>query len=128
MLTHVEAWYVGWGLLLAAFVSGAGVGMFFHRDDFLGGYGSFRRRLFRLGHIAMAELGLINLLFAVSPWPVADSALARGAGAGLIVGAISMPIVCALVGWRGASSRGWFAVPVVSLTAAVVCVLWGGPR
>ena len=43
-------------------MTGAVLGLRFHRDDFLGGYGSFRRRIVRLGHIAMAALGMINVL------------------------------------------------------------------
>src|SRR6266540_3922856 len=50
--THVLNWQFGWWLLLFAFVTGAGLGLFFHRDDFLGGYNSFRRRIVRLGRIA----------------------------------------------------------------------------
>src|SRR6185436_7615620 len=65
-MAHALNWYAGWGLILAAFVSGAGIGLFFHRDDFWGGYTSFRRRIVRLGHIALAALGMINLLFAIS--------------------------------------------------------------
>ena len=61
---HPVNWYVGWSLILAAFVSGAGIGLFFHREDFWGGYASFRRRIVRLGHIALAALGMLNVLFA----------------------------------------------------------------
>src|SRR5262245_23719460 len=66
---HPLNWYAGWGLLLAAFATGALAGLGFHREDFLGGYGSFRRRLLRLGHIALAALGMLNLIYALSPWP-----------------------------------------------------------
>jgi hypothetical protein len=47
-------WYGGWALILAAFAAGAGIGLLFHREDFWGGYASWRRRLARLGHIALA--------------------------------------------------------------------------
>jgi hypothetical protein len=55
-------WYAGWGLVAAGFVSGTAVGLGFHREDFLGGYGSFRRRLLRLGHVALVALGMFNVL------------------------------------------------------------------
>ena len=49
-----------WIGVLAAFASGAVLGLFFHRADWLGGYGSWRRRLLRLGHIALVALGGVN--------------------------------------------------------------------
>src|SRR5947208_97719 len=66
---HSLNWYFGWCLLLSAFVTGAILGLFFDQDAFLGGYSSFRRRLIRLGHIAQAALGMVNVLFGLSPWP-----------------------------------------------------------
>ena len=54
---HALNWAAGWWLILSGFVVGAGLGLFFHRDDFWGGYDSFRRRIFRLGHIALEALG-----------------------------------------------------------------------
>ncbi len=67
-------WSVGWWLILMAFVTGAILGLFFHDEKFMGGYDSFRRRLARLGHISLAALGMLNVLFAVSTpvvstWP-----------------------------------------------------------
>ena len=50
-------WTAGWGLILAAFLVGAVIGLRTHRDEFLGGYASFRRRMVRLGHIALACWG-----------------------------------------------------------------------
>ena len=52
---HPLNWYAGWILILTAFLTGAGLGLSFHREDFWGGYASFRRRLVRLGHIALAK-------------------------------------------------------------------------
>lgn len=81
----------GWWLILAAFATGAGIGLGFRREDFLGGYGSFRRRLARLGHIALAALGGLNVLYGLAPVPV-------GATPGwfLLAGGIAMPAVCFL--------------------------------
>ena len=70
---HVLNWQFGWGLALSAFVTGALLGLCFHREDFLGGYDSFRRRLLRLGHIAQAALGMMNVLYGLSPWPYPGS-------------------------------------------------------
>jgi hypothetical protein len=121
-LFHPLNWFAGWGLILAAFVSGAGIGLFFHRDDFWGGYSSFRRRIVRLGHIALAALGMMNVLFAVS---VPSGSPQNVASIFLLTGAIAMPAVCFLTGWRTVF-RHLFAVPVISLITAVVLILCGG--
>lgn len=115
-------WYYGWSAILAAFVSGAGLGLFFYREDFLGGYASFRRRMLRLGHIALAALGMLNVLYSLSPqleltvlpyWP---------AEWGFVVGGITMPLVCFLSAWRP-GFRHLFFIPVACLIAAVVQTL-----
>ena len=123
--THVLNWHVGWWLLLAAFVTGAGMGLFFHREDFLGGYNAFRRRLVRLGHIALAALGMLNVLFSLSPWPAPATRLGDAASMAYIVGGIAMPAICFLAGWR----EGWrhlFFIPVIALMLAVIFTLAGG--
>ncbi len=120
---HPLNWYVGWWLILAAFITGAGIGLFFHREDFWGGYASFRRRLVRLGHIALAALGGLNVLFSVAT-PAASTST-QAASLLLLIGAVSMGPVCFLTGWRQ-SFRRLFFIPVTSLTAAVVLVLLGG--
>jgi len=120
---HPLNWYVGWWLILAAFITGAGIGLFFHREDFWGGYASFRRRLVRLGHIALAALGGLNVLFSVAT-PAASKST-QAASLLLLIGAVSMGPVCFLTGWRQ-SFRRLFFIPVTSLTAAVVLVLLGG--
>jgi hypothetical protein len=124
-VTHVINWYAGWGMILAAFVTGGAVGLFFHREGFWGGYGSFRRRIVRLGHVALAALGMINLLYAVSPWPVADTWQGVWAGRLWVVGGVAMAVVCFLSGWRE-SFRHLFVIPVGALCGAVVLTLIGG--
>ncbi len=125
--THVLNWQLGWWLLLLAFITGAGMGLFFHRDDFLGGYSSFRRRIVRLGHIALAALGMLNVVFSYSPWPLPATTMGAGASIGFAVGGIAMPVVCFLTGWRQ-SSRHLFFIPVVALLLAVVFTILGDPR
>lgn len=61
---------VGWTGMLAGGLSGAALGLFFHREEWMGGYGRFRRRLARLGHISFFGLGFLNLRFAFT-WGVA---------------------------------------------------------
>jgi hypothetical protein len=40
-----------------------GLGLFFHRENWLGGYASHARRMYRLDHISFFELGLVNWMF-----------------------------------------------------------------
>jgi hypothetical protein len=125
LATHSLNWHAGWGLILSAFVTGAGLGLFFDRDGFLGGYGSFRRRLFRLGHVAQAALGMLNVLYGLSPAHASPTWLDQAAALGFLIGGISMPFVCFLSGWRP-GFRGLFVVPVAALLLAVLCTLRGG--
>jgi hypothetical protein len=115
-MIHSLNFVAGWWLILLAFVTGALIGLGFHREDFLGGYDSFRRRLVRLGHIALAALGGLNVLFGISPVPAGSS------GPLLLAGAIAMPTVCFLTAWRK-PFRHLFFVPVVLLIAAVILIL-----
>ena len=108
-----------------AFITGAGIGLFFHREDFLGGYNSFRRRIVRLGHIALAALGMLNVLFSYSPWPLPATGSGAAASIGFIVGGVAMPAVCFLTGWRE-SYRHLFFIPVIALTVAVIFTILGG--
>ena len=71
---------LGWSCIGAGLLMGACLGVAFLRDDFLGGYGSRRRRLVRLAHIALVALGAINILFAVT---LQQATLGVGASAGL---------------------------------------------
>lgn len=117
-------WLAGWLLVLAAFVTGAAIGLFFHRDEFLGGYGSFRRRLLRLGHIACAALGMLNVIFSLSPWPPALSLTGTAASIALVTGGVTMPAACFLCAWRE-SFRHTFVIPVAALVLGVVLTLIG---
>lgn len=115
----------GWTWILAGIVTGLVLGLYFHRDDWLGGYDSLRRRLVRLGHISFIGLGALNILFALSGprlhLPSGPLVLASRA---LVVGGVSMPLCCALMAWR----RGFhllFGVPVASLLLGVGLVVRG---
>ncbi len=122
---HALNWQFGWSLILAGFLSGAVIGLGFHREGFLGGYGAFRRRLLRLGHIALVALGVLNLLFSFSPLPSLDPRAVWLASQALIFGSLTMPLVCFLAAWR-AEFRIFFCVPVLSLSLAVILTIYGG--
>jgi hypothetical protein len=117
---HLLAAWVGF---LCGALSGAAVGLFFHREDWLGGYSSFPRRLIRLGHISFFGLGLLNALFAltVAVVPVPEL-LGRLASIGLLTGAVTMPLCCFASAWRK-PLRCLFPIPVTSLLGAVSLIV-----
>jgi hypothetical protein len=115
----------GWLGMLAGVLSGAVIGLFFHRDDWMGGYGSYRRRLTRLGHISFFGLGFLNLLFAATSAQLylRGNTLAIASWA-LVAGAITMPVCCFLSAWRK-PLRHLFPIPVLSVTAGILSILVG---
>jgi hypothetical protein len=113
---------VAWLAILAGLISGTGMGLFFHRPDWLGGYGSWRRRLVRLGHIAFFGTGFLNLAFALSTNRLRPDPALHVASAGFALGALTMPMVCFLSAWR-ASLRHLFVIPVACLVIAAAAVV-----
>lgn len=92
---------IAWIGMLAGVISGAVIGLYFHREDWMGGYQSFRRRLTRLGHISFFGLAFVNLGFAVTHHLIKIGDPWGGlAGIAFTVGAISMPTCCFLSAWR----------------------------
>jgi hypothetical protein len=116
------AWNTGWALVLVGFASGAVLGLGFAREEFLGGYPTWRRRLLRLGHVACVMLGVLQMLFALSPAVSAPRAMLTAQL--WLLGAIAMPAVCALAAWKQ-PMRVLFPIPVVSLCAAAILTLLG---
>jgi hypothetical protein len=116
---------VGWVGILAGVISGAVIGLFFHREDWAGGYASFRRRMIRLGHISFIGIALLNFAFAVTVSQIALSERATAvASPALIIAAVAMPTVCFLSAWRDIARRLFF-IPVGAVFAAVAAVLLG---
>jgi len=111
-------------MLLGVF-AGAVIGMFFHREDWAGGYASYRRRMLRLGHIAFFGLGFINLFFALTLERIAlPSINVQIASAGLLLGVVTMPLICFLSAWRK-PIRHLFPVPVLAVSGALLSLLVG---
>jgi hypothetical protein len=112
-----------WVGILLGFLSGLALGLFFHRDDWLGGYGSFKRRLYRLAHISFFGLGAVNLLFYFTAQNFSTLAPAVSvASAAFIAGAISMPLCCIVMA-HFPKTRMLFAVPVLSLVLGGILTL-----
>jgi hypothetical protein len=121
-MIHPVNFQAGWWLILIGFISGATIGLGFHREEFLGGYDSFRRRLVRLGHIALAALGMLNVVYGIAPVSSGPGMLQALPGALFLWGGVSMPLVCFLTAWRK-PFRHLFLIPVALLLAAVALVL-----
>ena len=106
------------------FVSGCALGLNFHRETWLGGYGSFKRRLYRLGHISFFGLGAVNLMFYFTVRSLgAFEGPIRIASWSFVAGALSMPLVCLIMAHRP-KWRALFVIPVGSLMAGGVVTLW----
>ncbi len=114
---------VAWLWVFLGIVSGALLGSFFQREDWLGGYASLKRRLYRLGHIAFFGTALLNLMFHLTVRDLTET------GPGLVwaswafvVGAVGMPVCCLIMAHRPAL-RLLFAVPVIGLAAGSILTL-----
>ena len=114
-----------WGWILMGFLSGVVLGLFFHDDKWLGGYGSWKRRLFRLGHISFFGLGFANLVFWVTSrlLPAAPASLDT-ASVAFLIGGITMPLCCVLAAIFK-PARHLFAIPVISLLVAGIVTFRG---
>lgn len=115
----------GWVWITLGFLTGTILGMFFHREGWLGGYASFPRRMVRLGHISLVALGVLNVLFAITAGRAGLTGdWVRVASGGMVLGGVTMPLSCAVVAWRR-SAHLVFILPVISLLAAgtILCVL-----
>ncbi len=111
--------YFAWCWILIGLLTGTVQGLFFHHETWLGGYGSWERRMTRLGHVAFFGTGVLNLCFAATVilldlewtllWLISSL---------LILGAVTMSGTCYLSAWHK-PLRHLFFIPVLSLIAAV---------
>jgi hypothetical protein len=114
----------GWASFLGGVISGAIMGLLFHREDWLGGYGSRERRMVRLGHISFFGIGLINLFYALSLEPLGvPHEAARIGSISLLVALIAMPLNCFLCAWQK-PFRHLFFIPVLSAAAGISVILF----
>lgn len=113
---------VAWvGMLLGCF-AGAVQGLLFARENWLGGYASWERRMLRLGHISFFGLAFVNLGFAFTVSELGLTKWIPTASWLLVVGALGMPLLCYLSAIRR-YFRHLFFIPVVSVAAAIAIVL-----
>ncbi len=115
--------HAAWLAILLGCLAGAAQGLFFRGESWLGGYGSWQRRLTRLGHISFFGLGFLNLLFALSLRELPAHPSLTAASWLLVAGAILMPLLC----YASAVNdrfRHLFFLPAGSVIAAAAIVVW----
>jgi hypothetical protein len=116
---------LGWMSVLAGLAMGLVMGIKFQREDWLGGYGAFPRRMVRLAHVALVALGILNIQFAQSlPRLHLGATLAGVASTAFIAAAILMPACCLCM---AAQRRHFeiFAAPIVSLAVGLTLTVGG---
>jgi len=116
--------WAAWTGILLGLLSGVIQGLFFDREDWLGGYGSWPRRLTRLGHISFFGVAFLNLAYADSVRLFGAARDVPLASVLLVAGAVLMPLVCYLAAWRK-PLRHLFPLPVLCLVGAAVLFLAG---
>ncbi|SMF38841.1 hypothetical protein [Pseudogulbenkiania subflava] len=117
--------WAAWLGIAAGLLSGVTLGLFFHRDTWLGGYASWPRRLLRLGHISCFGVAFLNLAFAATVRLTGELPHGQLASWLLVIGALTMPLVCALAAWKK-PLRHLFFIPVFALLGAAAAVIGGG--
>ena len=115
--------YAAWIGIFADCIAGAVQGLFFHKDDWLDGYGSWRRRITRLGHISFFGIGFINFAFAVSLRMLEMEGELVVSSRLLIVALITMPLLCYLSAFKK-PLRNLFFIPAGSVIIAILLFLW----
>jgi hypothetical protein len=115
----------GWISVAASLLVGLVMGVKFQREDWLGGYNAFPRRMVRLAHVALAALGMLNVLFAQA-LPRLDLApgLAYVASFAFVTAAVLMPACCLFLAARR-RHFGIFALPVLSLALGLTLTIGG---
>jgi hypothetical protein len=110
--------YAAWiGILLGCLI-GATEGLFFHKEDWLGGYTSWKRRILRLGHISFFGLGFINLAFVLTARALEIEEEVNTPSILFIIGIVGMPLLCYLSAIRSVF-RHLFFIPTLSIIIGI---------
>jgi hypothetical protein len=115
--------YAAWIGILLGSLFGAAQGLFFHDENWLGGYASWPRRMLRLGHVSFFGLGFINLLFALSVHALELRGGIAWPSALLVAASVTMPLICYLSAFRK-GFRHLFFIPVLSAILGIGSFLW----
>jgi len=118
---------LAWLWLGLGFVSGALLGLNFARENWLGGYTSLRRRMYRLGHISFFGLGFVNLMFYLTAKlnPELPATPLSIASLAFVISALTMPVCCLVLAHHPAAKPPvLFAVPVMALFTGGMATFW----
>ena len=85
--------YAAWIGILLGCLGGAVQGLFFRKENWLGGYGSWTRRMMRLGHISFMGIALINIAFAMTASKMGIENEIYIPSVLFIIAAVGMPLV-----------------------------------
>jgi hypothetical protein len=118
--------HAAWIGIVLGFIAGAVIGLFFHDDQWAGGYSSWPRRMMRLGHISFFGIAFINFAYSFSIHVFNIHAAITYPSYLFIIGAITMPLICFLSAYKK-GFRHLFPIPVISLLiGAVIFIVKGG--
>jgi len=120
MMINLQAAWIG---ILLGCVAGAVPGLFFHKNDWQGGYASWQRRMIRLAHIAFFGIGFVNLSFFLTAKTLGINSGLEFASALLVFGAVAMPLVCYISAWK-MFFRHLFFIPATSVTFGIFLFAW----
>lgn len=116
---------IGWSAMAVGVMAGGVIGLRFYDEDWAGGYGSWRRRMMRLGHISLFGIGIINLLFGLTLRAFQVSSPNTWiASLGFLVAMITMPLCCFLSAWKK-PFRHFFPIPVLAVLIGIFSLLLG---
>lgn len=113
-----------WIGILAGFIFGAVLGVFFYKEDWLGGYDSWKRRMLRLGHISFFGIAIVNMFFFYT-CQYLNLGQAHITSVLFVIASVTMPLVCILsaVNQR---YRHLFFIPVFSLITGTTLLIING--
>ena len=114
---------IAWLGVFGGVVAGAVMGLFFHKETFLGGYASWPRRMVRLGHIAFFGLAILNFMFAKTVTTIDLHRCITLCSRLLLVATVTMPLLCYLSAFRR-YYRHLFFIPAGSVLLASGLLLW----
>jgi len=117
--------YAAWIGIFLGFIAGAVLGLFFHKEDWLGGYSSWSRRMARLGHISFFGIALINLTYSLSVTVFNVKMTNVYTSYLFVAGAITMPVICFLAAYKK-FFRHLFFIPVLCLIVGTIIFISRG--
>jgi len=118
MINITFAW-IGFAL---GCISGAIPGLFFHKQDWLGGYTSWPRRMIRLAHISFFGIGFLNLGIGLTSKVLEISTPAISSML-MLIGAATMPFICYASAFRP-KFRHLFFIPTGTVLISIILFIY----